>query len=274
MLVLRLPRPGIRRRSTQLPGDRQQRRQQGQRRDHREEDRDRRGRRDPVEEVEAEQEHPQQRDDHGDPGEQHRSAGGVDRRDRRVALLHAFVEAVAESGQDEEGVVDPDAEADHRRQDDREVGGVEDVGPDRHQAEADAEGEERGDQRQAHRHDRAEGQQQDHDRGEQSDREGGVAFFLFCFLDRVAAELDVQPFAVRALGDGDDFSRLFFVQLVVRDVELDRRVGDLAVIADRRGAAFLVRAGDFADVRELGDFGEDRVPSSFPRPAIRRRRRP
>ena len=113
-----------------------------------------------------------------------------------VARLEAFVEAVAEAGEDEERVVDADAEPDHRRQLGREVGGVEDVGAERDQAEADAEREQRRDDRQPHRDHRAEGEQQDHDRGQQPDREGGVAFFFWSdFLDRLAAELDLQAVA-------------------------------------------------------------------------------
>ena len=95
-----------------------------------------------------------------------------------VARLQPLVEAVAEAGEDEERVVDADAEADHRRQLRRELGRVEDVGAERDQAEPDAEREQRGEDRQAHRHHRAEGQQQDHDRRQQADRERGVAFFF------------------------------------------------------------------------------------------------
>ena len=159
---------------------------------------------DPVEEGESEQEHPHQGDDHRDPGEEHGAAGGVDGGDRRLARLQPFVEAVAEAGEDEERVVDPDAEPDHRRQHRREVGGVEDVGAERDQAEADAEREQRGDDRQAHRDHRAEGEQQDDDRRQQADREGGVAAFFFGFLDRLAAELDLEAVAGGALGGRDD----------------------------------------------------------------------
>ena len=76
-------------------------------------------------------------------------------------------------------------------------GRVEDVGAERDQAEADAEREQRGDDRQPHRDDRAEGEQQDDDRGEQADRERGVAVFFFGadFLDRRAAELDLEAVA-------------------------------------------------------------------------------
>ena len=116
-------------------------------------------------------------------------------------LLQPLVEAVAEAGEDEERVVDADAEPDHQRQLRRELGRVEDVGAERDQAEADAEREQRGEDRQAHRDDRAEGEQQDHDRREQADHERGVAFFFGAdFLDRLAAELDLEAVAARRLG--------------------------------------------------------------------------
>ena len=78
-------------------------------------------------------------------------------------------------------------------------GGVEDVGAERDQAEPDAEREQRGDDRQPHRDHRAEGEEQDHDRRQQADRERGVAFFLADFLDRLAAELDLQAGALARL---------------------------------------------------------------------------
>ena len=108
--------------------------------------------------------------------------GGVDGADRRLVRLVAFVEVVAEAGDDEERVVDPDPEPDHRRQDRREVRRVEDPGPERDQAEADPEREQRGDDRQPHRDHRAEGEQQDDDRRQQADRERGVAAFFFGFV--------------------------------------------------------------------------------------------
>ena len=220
-----------------MPDHREQGREQGQSRDHREEDRDRGGERDAVEETEPEQQHPHQRDDHGDPGEQHGAAGGVDRGDRRRPLLEALVEAVAEAGDDEERVVDPDAEADHRRQDRGEVRGVEDVGAEGDEAEPDAEREQRGEDRQAHRDHRAEGDQQHYDRGEQADHEGAVSFFLaFRFLDRAAAELDLEAAARCCLPRLDQPFRFVVFEFVREDVELDGRVRDLAVGADRRRA--------------------------------------
>ena len=184
------------------PGE--QRREQGQRGDHREQHRQRRRHRDAVEEGDVQQEHPHQGDDHRRPGEEDGAPGGVDRVDRAFAWLHPLVEVVAEAGDDEERVVDPDPEPDHDRQERRERGGVEDVGAERHQAEADAEREQRGDDRQPHRDHRAEGEQQDDDRRQQADPLRGAFVFFLGFFDRLTAELHFEAFAVGPLGGLDD----------------------------------------------------------------------
>jgi hypothetical protein len=237
-------------------GERQQRRQQGEGRGHRHRDRDRRRDRHPVEEGDAEQQHPQQRDDHGQAGEEDGAPGGVDRPHRRRLGVEPFVEPVAEAGEDEERVVDADPEPDHRRQLGGEVGGVEDVRPERDEAEADPQREERGEDRQPHRDRGAEGEEQDDHRGAQPDQERGVAFGLAHLLDRLAAEVDLR------VGPGHGFGwrhRCFdrlLVQFVALLVELDRRVGDLAVGGDRRVAPARVGAGDAGHVRHRLDLGE------------------
>ena len=76
------------------------------------------------------------------------------------------------------------------------------------------------------------------------------------FLDRLAAELDLKAGAVRAWAIAIS-SYVVFVEFVGGDVELDGRVGDLAVLGDRGGAAALVGTGDFADVGHFIDFLED-----------------
>ena len=115
---------------------------------------------------------------------------------------------------------------------------------------------------QAHRDDRAEGEQQDDHRRQQADHERGVAFFFGAgFLDRLAAEVDLEAAAVRRLGLVDQLLGVLFFEFVGEDVVLDGGVGDLAVLADRRRAAALVGAGDFADVGERFGFGEEVLAS-------------
>ena len=70
-------------------------------------------------------------------------------------------EAAAVAGDDEQGVVDADAEADHGRGRRRPVGDVDHPPEDLAERHRDPEPEQCGDQRQPHRHDGAEGDQQD-----------------------------------------------------------------------------------------------------------------
>ena len=111
---------------------------------------------------------------------------------RRVGL--------AEAREDEQRVVDPDAEPDHRGELGGEVGRVDDVREQRDHAEAGAEAEQRGDDRQAHRDQRAERQQQHDDRREQPDGRGDAEAGLLGRLDRLAAELDLQARPARPRG--------------------------------------------------------------------------
>ena len=74
------------------------------------------GDRDAVEEADAEREHAEQRDADGDPGEHHGAAGGVDRVDDRLLDRLALLQPLAVAGDDEQRVVDADAETDQQRE--------------------------------------------------------------------------------------------------------------------------------------------------------------
>ena len=63
----------------------------------------------------AHQQDAEHRDDDGHAGEQHRAAGGRDRGQRGPSRVLAVGQAAAEPGDDEQRVVDADADADHRR---------------------------------------------------------------------------------------------------------------------------------------------------------------
>ena len=65
-------------------------------------------------------------DDDGGAGEQHGLAGGGVGGAGGVLDAHAVVEVLAVAGDDEQRVVDADAEADHRAEDQRELGDVHD----------------------------------------------------------------------------------------------------------------------------------------------------
>ena len=106
-----------------------------------------------------------QRDDDGESGEDHRRARGADGPARRLLALAALGEFGTVAGDDEQGVVDADREADHHRQ--RRGGGaqIERVGQGGDRGDADADADERGQQRQPGRDQRAEGDDED-DRGD------------------------------------------------------------------------------------------------------------
>ena len=91
--------------------------------------------RDAVEEVMPHDEQAHQGDDHGRGGELHRPARGAHRLQRRLPRLPAVDERLAVAVDDEQRVVDADAEADHRREDRREGRHVE-VARDQRQREA------------------------------------------------------------------------------------------------------------------------------------------
>ena len=108
-------------------------------------------------------------DDDGGAGEQHGLAGGGDGGAGRVLDAHALVQVLAVPGDDEQRVVDADAEADHHAQDQRELGDVHEGGQHADGGGADEDAHERGDDRQAHGDDRAERDQQHDDRDADAD---------------------------------------------------------------------------------------------------------
>ena len=104
-------------------------------------DRERGGDAEPADEPDAHEEHAEQRDDDGGAGEHHRPAGGVHRDADRLADVVAGVQLLAVAGDDEQRVVDADAEADHHADERREVGDLHEVADEDHErpAQADAE---------------------------------------------------------------------------------------------------------------------------------------
>ncbi len=101
--------------------------QQRQRRGHREQHGDDRRRSQPVEEAQAEDQQAEQRDADGPAGEQHRAAGRVERAHGRLFRRDGRPSALAIAGDDEERVVDADAQPDEggqRRGDHGDAHGV------------------------------------------------------------------------------------------------------------------------------------------------------
>ena len=139
---------------------------------------------------EAGEEEAEDGDDDGGAGEQHGLAGGGDGGAGGVGDAHALVEVLAVSGDDEQRVVDADAEADHGAQDQRELGDVQECGQDADGGGTDEDAHQRGDDRQAHGHHGAEGDEQ-HDDGD-ADTDQLAARGVLCQLGECAGELDLR----------------------------------------------------------------------------------
>jgi hypothetical protein len=197
----------------------------------------------------ARQDEPEDGDHDGRAGEQHGHArcrvGGAG----GVGDAHALVEVLAVAGDDEQGVVDADAEADHHAQDHREVGDVDDRGQDADAGGADEQAHQRGDDRQTHRDDGAERDEQ-HDDGER-DADELTGRCVLLRLREVAGEVRLDTG-----GASDRRCPCGVVELGGREV-VDR-VGNVdvcgAAVGAHRGGLWSERIGDCGDVmtgREL-----------------------
>ena len=102
--------------------------------------------------------------------------------------LMPVVQVLPVPGDDEQRVVDADAEADHHAEDVGEVGRAEEVAEEPGDDRADADAGEGDADGQAHREHRAEGEQEDHDREAEAERLGRRRLELG---EDLTAELDV-----------------------------------------------------------------------------------
>ena len=185
-------------------------------------------------------------------GDRDREAGEEDGPPRRGSRLgrglagrKPFVQQLPEAGDDEERVVDPDAEPDHRDEDRRDRV---DVGQAREDEEQEERRRERGDRerdRDQHRHERAEDDQEDDDRGEQAEELRGP------LLDgrelRLAVVLDRHPCRLDDVADGVlDRDDLWPVGVLDRLVELGLGVRDPTLLGERRLAE---RVADAVEAR-------------------------
>ena len=166
-------------------------------------------------------------DDDGAAGEDDDLTGGLDGTADRLLDRHAACEVLAVPGDEEQGVVDADAEADHAAQLGRPAGDVDQVGDERHRADAEGEAEERDRDREAHGDDRSERHEQDDGGGDQADELAGPGLGLLEREEQVAAHLEPQ----RRTRSGLRAERLEVLQ-VVRAQLLEHRIAD----ADERDA--------------------------------------
>ena len=210
-------------------------RQQRHRRQHHDKHRGHGPDRKAAEKPEVHHEQAEERDDHRATGEDHRAPGGGDRRYDGSPRLEPRVQRGAVAGDDEEHVVDPDADADHRGHLRREVGHLEQVGQERDQAQADAEADDRDEDRQAHGQQRAEADEQDQRRNQEADALG-AELGLLGTVERETGQLDLEVRPIELPAQCDE--RLGVGFLVVGDglVEAKRAVGDGALRRDLPGA--------------------------------------
>jgi hypothetical protein len=142
-----------------------------------------------LDEGDAHEQHAEQRDHHGGAGEQHGPPGGVERDGHRLAHGVAVVELLAVAGDDEQRVVDADAQPDHHAQERGEVGDGHEVAEDGDDHRAEADAEQRHAHGQAHGQHRAERHDQDDDGEGQADLLGRGLLELG---EHEPAQLDAQ----------------------------------------------------------------------------------
>ena len=152
----------------------------------------------------------------------------------RVAArtLRAGGALAAEAADDQQGVIDADAEGDHHRQRRGEVGDVEDRRGGEDERHRQPDRRERHDQRHGHRGQRAQ-HEQEHDDGDgDADELAGALWRLLGDLDGLAPELDLQAACRPRLGGVDDALDVGLVELVGLAVEEHRRECHLPVARD------------------------------------------
>ena len=230
-------------------GERQQRREQGDRGEQGEEHRGCRGDAEPGHELQPDQQHAEQREHDGDAGEHDCPAGRVHRPDRGLLGCGPGPGQLAVSGDDEQGIVDPDSEPDHDADQRGELGDREQVGQQGDQAEPTGADAGDGDtDRQTHRQHRPECQDQHHDGERQADQ---LRLRRLELGEHRSTDLGSQAIDPRQqFFDRDADRRSFGLADVVGEVDLGE--GDRAVVADLLGPERRVRADD-VDARDLTD---------------------
>ena len=179
------------------PDHAEERGQQGDGAEHGHEHGGRRAEGEALQEAQPHQQQPEQGDHHGAAGEHHGPPGGAHGLHRGVVGRQAPLQRGAVAGDDEQGVVDAHADADHRRDLGGEVRRRHGGGPQAERRHRGHDAGDRGQDRQAHGHDRPEGDQQDDRRGQQADT---LARGHLDVLEQVAAEGDLEPGVLQRLG--------------------------------------------------------------------------
>ena len=213
--------PGHAKRIDAVADHGQDRGQQADRGEHGGDHRDRRGVAQRGHQGNRRHEQRDEREDHRAPREHDRGPRGGDRGGDRVVGLETLGSLGAVAHDEEQRVVDPDPEADHRRQRRRDRRHLGHVAEQADQRQADHQPDRGRDDRQPHRDERPEGEGEDHHRGGDPDPLARLGRRLGELAADLAAGGDLHPRPPGRLGG---------VQVPLRDL-----LGQL-LVADRRAA--------------------------------------
>ena len=252
------PRPGPEeRRDTQrvdpAPDQAEQGGQQADRTEHGGEDRDRGGVPERGHERDPRHHQRDERDHDGGAREHDRRPRGRHGAGDRLPELHARLQLVFVTCDEEEGVVDPDAEPDHRRERRADGGDVEDVAEQADERQGDREPDDRGHDRHAHRDEAAEGEREDDHRRRDADDLAALGLGLRQLGADRAADRHLHARRTTRLGGVEDVLRRLLVQGTGADVEQDGDEGVPPVLADETGRGARERIAGAVDVRLLDD---------------------
>src|SRR4051794_32722155 len=228
----------------------QHRRQQRRRGADGDDDRNRRGEAEGRDQRDAGEGERAEGDHHREAGEYDGPAGGRGGAGDRLPQLHPFAQLDFVAGDDEERVVDTDAEADHRRQGGGDPGHLQRVLEQFDDRERAGEADDRREDRQHHRRRRTEGKEEDDHRRDQADDLGELGLRFRELLADVAADRGSDACLLGRRRGVEDFFGLFFVDFARAVGEDDRDVGDPLVLRDGF-RALVERAFGGVDVRQL-----------------------
>ena len=138
------------------------------------------------------------------PANMHRAPGGVERLDARLLARHAAQQRLPVAGDDEQRVVDADAEPDQQRQLAGERRHVDHMRQQPDDRDACAERDAGGQQRQHHREQRSERHEQDDPGGEEAERHAARATAGLTFGRDLPFELDLDSAARRRCDHRDE----------------------------------------------------------------------
>ncbi len=223
-------------------------------------------------EGQLEDEEAEQRDDDRRTGEEHRPPGGRQGDGHRVARIPALGQEAAVAGDNEQGVVDPDAESDHGHDLGSEGRCGHHVREQVEDCEGDRDTEDRGDDGEAHRHHRPEGQQHDDDRGQDPEGFARTRLRSGDETDRLATERDLVAGRLVPLGGVHHRLDRRGRQVAGDLVEGDSDVGDVSAARHLGRSARRERAGDPRDMGERAE-GRGQLPGAGLIGRVRERRR-